>query len=138
MTFIRPEIKKTEWKLSKHEFYTAYHFALQYKEWKDKYKSMEGLSAINMDGMPHGSNTSDPTSNRAIVMAELKKKIEIIEDTVRETDEALYCWILKGVTNENISFTYLQQIMNIPCGKNMYYDRRRKFYYLLNKKLEVR
>lgn len=135
MTYIKPELKKNKWKLTKHEFYTAYHYALQYREIKDKYKSMIGLSAINADGMPHGTNTSDPTFKQACELEALSKRIQLIEDTVKETDEKIYCWLLKGVTTENISFNYLQQTMNIPCGKNYYYDKRRKFYYILNNKL---
>lgn len=138
MTFIRPEVTRTEWKMTKHEFYTAYHFALQYREWKDMYRSMQGLDAINADGMPHGNTTSDPTASKAEKMAGLKSKIELVESTVKETDEKLFCWLLKAVTNENITYTYLDEVMNIPCGKNTYYDRRRKFYYLLSKKIEVK
>lgn len=135
MTYIRPEVKRSEWKLSKHEFYTAYHYAMQYRELKDKYKSILGLSAVNMDGMPHGSNTTDPTYDQATKLEELSTRIKLIEDTVMETDPDIYCWLLKGVTTENISFNYLQMTMEIPCGKKYYYARRRKFYYLLNQKL---
>lgn len=138
MTHIRPELKKNKWKLTKHEFYTAYHYALQYRELKDKYKSIIGLSAINADGMPHGTNTSDPTFSQASELQDLSDRIQLIEDTVKEIDESIYCWLLKGVTTENVSFNYLQQTMHIPCGRTYYYNKRRAFYYLLNKKLNER
>lgn len=138
MTYIRPEVKHNEWKLSKHEFYVSYHFALQYREWKDKYNSMIGLSAINVDGMPHGNATSDPTSSQALKLSDYKTKIKIIEDTVKQTDESLYCWLIKAVTNEDISYNYLKSVMDIPCGKNEYYKLRRKFYFLLYNKLEIK
>lgn len=137
MSFIRAEIKNSKWKISKHEFYTAYHFAMQYNEWKDTVRGMIGLSAVVTDGMPHGNTISDPTSQQAMKLSELQRKIDIVESIAKETDEQLYCWLLKGVTCEEITFAYLQTVMNIPCSKNTYYDRRRKFYYLLSKKIEV-
>ena len=44
-------------------------------------------------------------------------------------------YLLKAVTEENVTFKYLKTVMNIPCEKDMFYDRRRKFYFLLSKKI---
>lgn len=137
MTQIRPNIKTGNWKLSKHEFYTAYHYSLQYHEWEDKCRGIVGISALNMDGMPRGSTTSNPTERQGIAISEYQHKMYIIEQTIKETDEQLYPWLLKAVTCEDITYNYLKQVMNIPCGKNIYYDRRRKFYYLLSQKLNT-
>lgn len=137
MTTIRPVVKNTEWKLTKHEFYTAYHYALQYQDFKNQYSAEAMLNAVNNDGMPRGNNLSDPTYRKAIKLTELSKKIKLIEDTVKEADESIYQWLLIGVTNENCTFNYLQQRMSIPCGKNYYYDKRRKFYYLLAERIGV-
>ena len=49
----------------------------------------------------------------------------------KEADEYLYEYILKEIT-EGISYTYLKTAMKIPCGKDMYYDRYRKFFWLLS------
>lgn len=138
MTYIRPELKNNEWNLTKHEFYTAYHYALQYREWKDMYKSIADLSAVTQDGMPHTNNISDTTYQKAVKLDGLGKKISLIENTVKETAPELYCWLLKGVTCENVSYVYLSQVMGIPCGKNYYYKARRKFYYNLSKKIEAK
>ena len=62
-------------------------------------------------------------------------KCKLIEQTAMETDSELYQYIIKAVTNEYVTYKYLQTIMNIPCSRNTYYDRRRKFYYLLSKKI---
>jgi len=43
----------------------------------------------------------------------------------------LHRYILKAVT-EGLSYTYLRTRMDIPCGKDMYYDRYRKFFWLLS------
>ena len=55
-----------------------------------------------------------------------------IEKVAIEADRYLSQYILKAVT-ENLSYTYLKTKMGIPCGKDMYYDRYRKFFWLLNK-----
>ena len=68
-------------------------------------------------------------------MAELSKRMDIIEQTVRETDPELYQWILQGVTDEFATFKYLHETKGMPCGHRQYYERRRKFYYMLSQKI---
>lgn len=54
-----------------------------------------------------------------------------IDKTAIEADPYLYGYIIKGVT-ESRSFTYLKTKLGISCGKDIYYDRYRKFFWLLN------
>ena len=54
-------------------------------------------------------------------------RINLIEQTAHEADSYLYEYIIKGVT-EGKSYTYLKTVMGIPCGRDMYYDRYRKFF----------
>lgn len=124
-----------KYEISKHRFYELYHYCLQYKEWKDALRySTDTVKGVIVSDMPHGSGTGDPTSNLAIKRAILSDRCKVIEDTAKEADAELWEYLLKGVTDENASYTYLRQVMNIPCGKNYYYEKRRKFYYLLSKK----
>lgn len=140
MTAIRPTVKTSEWNISKHEFYAAYHYALQYNEWQDMVIAEATIDTPDPEnqGLPKGNGTSDPTYIKALKITEYKDKIRMIEQTVKEAGEDIYLWLLKGVTNENCTYNYLSMRMNIPCGKNYYYDRRRRFYYLLSKKLEAK
>lgn len=138
VTKIRAVLKKSEWKLSKHEFYTAYHYALQYNDWKSEAASITFMTAIPIDDMPHGTNVGNPTEAKAMRRAALTGKMSVIESLARTAGGDIYKWLLLGVTNEGYSYNYLRERLNIPCGKDFYYDRRRKFYYLLNKKLEQR
>ena len=59
--------------------------------------------------------------------------MRLVEDTAKETDEALWSYILKAVT-EDLSFTYLSTVLEIPCSRGTYYDRYRRFFWLLSKK----
>lgn len=127
---------KNKWYLSKHEFYTAYHYALQYNAWKDERRAIVGVLAAAIDGMPHGNGTSNPTESQAIRLSALKSKIDMVESTALFVSEEMYPYLLKAVTNEKISFIYLQMRMQMPFSKRDYYEKRREFYYRLYKKLE--
>ena len=125
-----------KYKLSKHEYLKSYHYAMCYNEWKRDYDALvDTACAIRYDDMPHAANTRDRTAEAAEKRAELREKIRMIEDTAHEADPDLGDYILHAVTNEGATYEYLQTVKKLPCGKDMFYDRRRKFYYLLNKKI---
>lgn len=121
--------------ISPHRFRELYHYCLQYNEWKDELKyKCNTMKSIGITDMPITHSCSDATQDMAIQRAELSKKCELIEQTAIEADPDLYPYILKAVTNEDISYNYLRLVCDMPCGKNTYYDRRRKFYWLLSQK----
>lgn len=129
-------LNKEKYNISRHKFAEVYHFCMQYNEWKDelKYKT-DAVRSIEITDMPVYHSNGDSTADLACRRAELCRKCELVEQTALEADGDIYQYILKAVTNEGISFNYLKMIMNIPCGKKMYYDRRRKFYWLMSSKL---
>lgn len=134
-TKIRPELSiKNKYHIDKHRHYELKHFCLQYPNWKRTYATFNdahiGTSTTNK--MPSGNLPGDPTASRAIAKAQLIERIEMVEKIAKEADDLLYEYILKAVT-ENLSYTYLKAKLDIPCGKDMYYDRYRKFFWLLNK-----
>lgn len=59
------------------------------------------------------------------------ERVVLVERIAGEADNDLHTYILKAVT-EGLSYTYLRTKMNIPCGRDMYYDRYRKFFWLLD------
>jgi len=112
-----------------------YNFCLQYNEWKDELKyNTHTVGAQELTGMPFGTGKSDSTAYLAMKRAELERKCQLIEQTAIEADSEIYPYILKAVTNEHVGYNYLQTIMDIPCSRNTFYDRRRKFYYLMSMK----
>ena len=129
-------LNKDKYKISRHKFAEVYHFCMQYNEWKDelKYKT-DTVKSVEITDMPMSQSVGDATSDLACRRAELRWKCELVEQTAVEADEQIYQYILKAVTNEGISFNYLKMVMSIPCGKDMYYNRRRKFYWLLSRKI---
>ena len=85
-----------------------------------------------IEDVPTNNMLGDPTAKRAIMKAYYKEKIDSIEDVAIEADRYLYKYILKAVT-EGLSYTYLRSKLDMPCGRDMYYDRYRKFFWLLSK-----
>lgn len=134
-TVIRPEVsKKNRYWISKHRHYELKHFCLQYTDWKKTYSYLEGntVAAVNLERLPSGNEVGDPTADVAIQKAYYQERIELIEKTAMEADKYLSDYILKAVT-EGISYTCLKFKMEIPCGRDMFYDRYRRFFWLLSK-----
>lgn len=133
-TVIRPQIsEKNKYYIDKHRHYELKHFCLQYPEWKKAYAEFSDISMpLSMiDSMPTSNLPGDPTAKRAIAKAHYIEKIKLIEKIAMEADVYLYKYILKAVT-ENLSYTYLKSRLGIPCGRDMYYDRYRRFFWLLS------
>lgn len=109
-------------------------FCEQYPEWIDelKYKT-NALKSAGVTDMPIAHNTSsNQTRDLAIRRVELQKKCELIEQVAIATDSELYQYIIKSVCYEE-PFWYLKDIMGMPCSRSSFYDKRRYFFYLLDK-----
>lgn len=134
MPNVRP-LNQNKYQISKYRFLEIYNFCLQYNEWKDELKyNTHTVGAQEITGMPFGTEKSDSTAHLAMKRIELERKCQLIERTAMEADSEIYPYILKAVTNEYVTYHYLKNVMDIPCGKDRYYDRRRKFYYLMSNK----
>ena len=121
-----------ELKMDKHRYYELKHFCLQYPVWKRKYLNLDGYSNGCNDGMPRSNDVSDPTSRFAEDRLLYFDKMKIVEQAAIDADPDLASYIIKGVT-EDLSYNLLHTKCNIPCSRNTYYDRYRKFFWLLNK-----
>lgn len=133
-TVIRAKIsEKNKYYIDKHRYYELKHFCLQYNDWKKAYANCNEsiIFASNIEKMSSSNLPSDLTAKYALKRAQYGDKIKLIERLVKETDEYLYPYILKAVT-EGLSYTYLKARLEIPCGRDMYYDRYRKFFWLLS------
>lgn len=133
-TVIRAEIsEKNKYYIEKHRYYELKHFCLQYNEWKKAYVSCceSIIFTSRFEKMPTDNMPGDLTAKYAMKRAQYGERIKMIEGLAKEADEFLYPYILKAVT-EGLSYTYLKTKMSIPCGRDMYYDRYRKFFWLLS------
>ena len=133
-TVIRPKIsEKNKYYIDKHRYYELKHFCLQYGEWKKAhaYCNESIIFTSQYTGLPTSGTPGDLTAKYALKKAQYAEKIHLIERLVKESDDFLYPYLLKAVT-EGLSYTYLKTTLEIPCGRDMYYDRYRKFFWLLS------
>ena len=132
-TIIRPGIsKKNKYWIDKHRHYELKHFCLQYPSWKREYSDDISIVGSSIDKIPTSNIPGDPTSKQVMRRAYYLERIKLIEQIAREADNNLHNYILKGVT-EGLSYTHLKYMLNIPCSKDTYYDRYRRFFWLLDK-----
>ena len=133
-TLIRPELStKNKYWIDKHRHYELKHFCLQYPIWKQEYAALDcpSIGSSSAEKIPSSNIPGDPTGKFAMKKAYYSERINLIEKIAMEADRYLYKYILKAVTEE-LSFTYLKAKLEIPCGRDMYYDRYRKFFWLLS------
>ena len=133
-TTIRAEVSlKNKYWIDKHRHYELKHFCLQYPMWKKAYMDFDdpSMPLSMIERVPTSNLPGDPTAKRVMMKEIYAEKMNLIEKIARETDQYLHEYILKAVT-ENLSYTYLKSKFEIPCGKDMYYDRYRKFFWLLS------
>lgn len=133
-TVIRPEIsQKNKYWISKHRHYELKHFCLQYPIWKKAIHDNRNsnYAASNIEWLPSNNLPSDPTSELAMENVRYLNNIKLIERVADETDKYLASYILRAVT-EGFSYIHLKSRLEIPCSRDMFYDRYRRFFWLLS------
>ena len=125
--------RKSKYYISRANFLTAFYYCLNYPEWKQEHDLSVGLHSGNGNG---GGGISDPTAAQAIRLSELAEKIDLVERTAYDAEPELHPYLLMYVTNEDLTFDDLKG-RGIPCERKMFYDRRRKFYWMLAKRLKL-
>ena len=126
--------KKNRWYISQHVFLTVYHYCLNYQEWKCEHDLNIGLTRGGGDGA--GGGVGDPTATQAIRLADLAERINLIEQTAYDAEPELSPYILMYVTRGDLTFDKLKAL-GMACERKMFYDRRRKFYWLMSRRLKL-
>lgn len=132
---VRAELsEKNKYYIDKHRYYELKHFCLQYPTWKKLHSEIDGLVSCTYDPVRFSKSNipSDPTSKLAEERLLYLDRMKIVEQTAIAADSDLASYILKSVT-EGLSYTYLKTKLEMPCGRDMYYDRYRRFFWLLDK-----
>lgn len=122
---LQPERKKTV---------TA--FAREYPFWVREYNIINHTKkSQRMDEILTKTHViSRPTEKLAIRRVALLKKMVMIEQTAASVDPIIHKYLLRGVTEGRPFEKLLADGMCV--SRNTYYDRRRKFYYVLSEKME--
>lgn len=130
---VRPEVsKKNDYWIPKHRYYELKHFCQQYPEWKAACASIDGYAISRLTGeRVQTSKQTDPTADGACLQIIYSEHINMIDRVAKQTDPELAYFIRKGVT-EGYSYEALHLLFDMPCGRETYYDRYRKFFYYLH------
>ena len=126
--------KRNRYYISKHRRLELVHFCLQYPEWERLYNAL-GPSAVTLqdhEGSPPKRYYSDPTGNAAVARVMLGEKMNMVKRASMEADDQIGSYIFKAVT-EGLSFTNLKAKTEIPCEKDMFYDRYHRFFWILSR-----
>jgi len=130
-TTIRAEISKNgKWYISKHRYYELKHFCLQYDEWKEALESLTPVRSLSIDISIGGDYTGDKTGDIAVRRAMIRSHMEMVEQAAIGADPDIYSYILRCVTS---GISYDKMVASgIPCSRDYFYDRYRKFFWILD------
>lgn len=129
MAQIRSEISiKSPFYISKHRYLELKHFCLQYPEWKRK---LADLSWFPQQGDGRSTDVAMPVERMAERRDKYLKYMEMVEQSCVAADPDIYEWLLKSVT-DGVSYSNLRAA-GLPCSKDYYYERYRKFFWHLDK-----
>ena len=120
--------KKNPYYISKNRRLELKYFCLQYKEWRDYLKDYY---------LKYGTGEyDDPTGEEATKRTLYSQYIALIDEIAKISGGEISWYLFKSVT-EDISFPTLKTKYEIPCGKDYFYTRYHKFWYLLSQKEHV-
>ncbi|MBQ6093529.1 MAG: hypothetical protein IJL00_07645, partial [Clostridia bacterium] len=112
-------------------------FCGQYDKKVEELKSIYSLSSPPFEAPVQGGTTSNPTEQKAARALKLKADIDVIDECIKTAchGEEGMVDILKNAVTHNLSYGKLGYV---PESVNKFGLRRRRFYYLLDKRLNER
>lgn len=127
--------KDSKYWIPAEDFRTALHWSLRYPLWVAELSIDPDTSkAIRYDkDKVQTSGNYDSTMETAIRRDELRRKKELLENTVREVAPDIYKYLLLGVTQGRTVYQLIDEGM--PCSKDYFIERRQRYYYAISKKI---
>lgn len=129
------KINEKKYGISRNRYKELSGFCEQYREWKIWLEQhQDTISGQCIDGMPHGLGIhNEPTANLAVKRQQLEANCKMIEDAAKETDAFFADFIIEEVTKAEITYRHLKT-RGITCSAKLYYELKRKFFQILDKK----
>lgn len=108
-------------------------FCEQYPDWVEELEANEhGVGSPALSGMPLGSDIGDKTSQVGILRAEISQKKDFVDKAAEIAGEDLAKYIIENVCYCKPMW-YLVTVLGMPCSESTLYDKRRYFFYILDK-----
>ena len=122
---------KNKYWIPKYRYLELKNFCLQYPDWKKAMNEVIDLKTHLEISSP--GKFSNPTEQIAIKRMKYQDLIDMIDQTAVDSDPQIAKWIIRGVT-ESLSYEFLHYKLDLPAGREMYYDRYRRFFWLLDQR----
>ena len=126
----RKDLNLHRYDIGRNEYRELYYFCRQYREKKARLAAIYSPSGGFGGGAPNGSGAKDPTAARAMQAMKIEEDVRLIEETARETaGDVMSRAILRNVCDGT-----RYEALRPPCGRNQFYELRRRFFFLLHLK----
>ena len=122
--------KRKDYWISQNRYYELKHFCMQYPEWQKELLVLSGSETPSGIVRTSDKDISDPTGDKACRAADLMRRIEMVDRLCKAADSRFYGYIFKAVV---YSVPYESFKDEISCSESIFYDRYKKFFYLLDK-----
>lgn len=135
MKYRRPRKKSPYW-VEPEIFDSVVTYCRCYPLWVKELRTLPDTSrAIVYDkDKVQTSGGYDSTAETAMRREELFRKVKLIESTAEEAAPEMCKWILKGVTEKDVTIGDLIA-QGMPWNKNTYAKARAYFYYLMSRRI---
>lgn len=131
-TDIRPELSKhSKYWIPKHRYYELKHFVMQFPYWKDQILATDSLVRSKLDKNGKLNDIPDPVGRAVELRTRYQHYIDICHDAAEKTDDKIGPSIWLAVIH-GYSYETVKARLEIPCGREMYYELYRKFFWLLD------
>lgn len=111
--------------ISRYRYYELKYFCYQYPEWVKEKNELNFFP-----GGKFCKNVSDPTGDLAVKLAELDRKIRLVEECLNETGPEIYIWLKECIVCGK-SYNVLVSD-GVPCGKEYFYKKYKAFFSRIN------
>ena len=129
--------QRNKYWIPEHRRMELIHFCRQYDDWKKEIRRLrreETTHAVDYKRQ-RDSGTGNPTEKAALKIERISRRVDMVEETAKETDAILARYIIMSVT-KRVTFQALRAKHNIPCSKNTFTKLRHEFFWRLDKKKE--
>lgn len=125
--------EKNKYFLPKEDFLTAVHYSLRYPLWVEELRTAaDTVGAIRYDrDKVQTSITGSSTEDAAIRMAEISRKVDLVDSIIEQVANGMDNWLRMGVCF-GLTFDQLKG-KEMPCERDKYYLMRKKYFYELAK-----
>ena len=125
--------EKNKYYIDKHRYYELKHFCLQYPLWEKQYNELMNITKISdLKKSSRTNKITDYTAETVEKRLYYRERMDVVNKATQDADTELASYIFKAVT-QGLSYEALRLQMNMPCSRDIYYDRYRRFFYLLSK-----